>query len=94
VVLSQRPNPSTTFQSGLAGRPTEGGRRLARAEQATQLVVDDELEALHCSVARVQDIVLDRADGSSSLVALLSLVMELLEDHIDATTTNGVRRST
>jgi hypothetical protein len=33
---------------------------------------------------------LDRSDGSSSLMAALSLVVELIEDCIDAAITNGV----
>jgi hypothetical protein len=52
--------------------------------------VDAELEALWSSAARVQDLVLERTDGSSSLVTSLSLAVELLEGCIDATTTNGV----
>jgi hypothetical protein len=35
-------------------------------------------------------LVLKRADGLSSLAASLSSAVELLEDHIDATATNGV----
>jgi hypothetical protein len=35
--------------------------------------------------------VLDRADGSSSLAASLSMVAELLKGRVDAVLTNGVR---
>jgi hypothetical protein len=40
---------------------------------------DAELEALWTSTTRVQDLVLDNADGLSSLVASMSMVLELLE---------------
>jgi hypothetical protein len=40
---------------------------------------------------RVWDLVLDNADGSSSLAASTSMVVELLEGRIDAATANGVR---
>jgi hypothetical protein len=56
--------------------------------------VDTELEALQTSATRVQDLVLDIIDGPSSLVVSLSMVAELLEGQIDATTTNGVRWGT
>jgi hypothetical protein len=52
--------------------------------------VDTELEALWTSVARVWDLVLDNIDGPSSLAVSLSMVAELLEGQIDATTANGV----
>jgi hypothetical protein len=42
-------------------------------------------------VARVRDLVLGNADGSSSLAASLSMVAELLKFWIDTTTTNGFR---
>jgi hypothetical protein len=48
------------------------------------------LEALWTSVARVWDLVLDNIDGPSSLAVSLSMVAELLEGQIDATTANGV----
>jgi hypothetical protein len=56
--------------------------------------VDAELEALWTSVARVWDLVLDNIDGPSSLAVSLSMVAELLEGQIDATTANGVRWGT
>jgi hypothetical protein len=39
----------------------------------------------------VWDLVLVGSGGTSSLVALLSSVADLIKDRIDATTTNGVR---
>jgi hypothetical protein len=38
--------------------------------------------------------VLERSDMTSSLVAALSLAMELLEDRIDAVAANGIHRGT
>jgi hypothetical protein len=52
--------------------------------------VDAELEALHTSAARVWDLVLDRDNIPSSLVASLSTSVELLEGQVDAMATNGV----
>jgi hypothetical protein len=49
---------------------------------------------LRPSAAQVWDFVLDRADGPSSLAASLSPAAELLEGHIDTTTTNRVRWGT
>jgi hypothetical protein len=42
-------------------------------------MVDAELGALRTLVARVRDLVLGNADGSSSLAASLSMVAELLK---------------
>jgi hypothetical protein len=42
----------------------------------------------------VWDLVLDRADGPSSLAAALSMAAKLLEGHINAAATNGVRWGT
>jgi hypothetical protein len=42
-------------------------------------------------VARVWDLVLDWADGPSSLIASLSTVVEMLEGWVDAAAANGVR---
>jgi hypothetical protein len=53
--------------------------------------VDAELEALWASAVQVQDLVLGSIDGPSSLAAYVSTTAELLEDRIDAATTNGVR---
>jgi hypothetical protein len=58
---------------------------------AAQREVDAELEALRTSVGRVRDLVLDNIDGSSSLAASLSMVVELLECRIDIAATNEVR---
>jgi hypothetical protein len=41
-------------------------------------------------VVRVWDLVLDRADGPSSLTASLSIAAELLEGQVDIATANGV----
>jgi hypothetical protein len=42
----------------------------------------------------VQNLVLDRANGLSSLVASLSTVVELLKGRVDATAATGVRWGT
>jgi hypothetical protein len=68
---------------------TEATGRL-EAELIAQRLVDAELGALWTSTARVQDMVLGNADGPSSLVASLSMVVELLEGRIDTVATNGV----
>jgi hypothetical protein len=47
--------------------------------------VDAELEALQTLTACIRDLVLDNANGPSSLAAYLSMVMELLEGWINAT---------
>jgi hypothetical protein len=52
--------------------------------------VDAELEALWTLASRVRDLVVDNADGLSSLVASLSMVVELLNSRVNATTPNGV----
>jgi hypothetical protein len=59
-------------------------------ELAVQWEADAELEVLWTLTAWVQDLVLDRADGSSSLTASLSMVVEWLEGRVDATAANGV----
>jgi hypothetical protein len=56
--------------------------------------VDAEPGALWTLVACVRDMVLGNADGSSSLVACLSMVAELLEGRIDITVANGVHQGT
>jgi hypothetical protein len=56
--------------------------------------VDAEPGALWTLVARVRDMVLGNADGSSSLAACLSMVAELLEGRIDITVANGVHQGT
>jgi hypothetical protein len=60
------------------------------AELATRREVDTELEALQTSAVRFQDLVLDNADMSSSLVACPSTAVELFEGWVDAMATNGV----
>jgi hypothetical protein len=59
-------------------------------ELAERRQVDTELEALWSSAALVQDLVLGDVDGPSSLVASLSMVVELFKSRIDTTTANGV----
>jgi hypothetical protein len=46
--------------------------------------------ALLTLAARVQDLVLDNADGPSSLVASLSMAVELIEGQIDTVAANGM----
>jgi hypothetical protein len=60
-------------------------------ELATRPEVDVELKDLRTLAARVQDLVLGSADWPSSLVASMSIAVELLEDRINAAATNGVR---
>jgi hypothetical protein len=52
--------------------------------------MDAELEALQTMAAWVRDLVLDEANGPSSLVAPLSPVVEPLGGRIDAAAANGV----
>jgi hypothetical protein len=52
------------------------------------------LEALRTLGAHLWDLVLGNADGSTSLAASLSMVVELLEGQIDTVTTNGVHWGT
>jgi hypothetical protein len=56
--------------------------------------VDAELEAPQISAAWIRDLVLDRADGPSSLAASLSTATELLVGHIDALIANVVHWET
>jgi hypothetical protein len=49
-----------------------------------------ELETMCSSVARVRDLVLEGPSEMSSLTVSLSSAIELIGDHVDATTTNGV----
>jgi hypothetical protein len=53
-----------------------------------------ELEALRNPTAQVQDLVLQRVDGSSSLVMSLSLVVELLKGRIDVMAADRVHWGT
>jgi hypothetical protein len=61
-----------------------------RVELGARREADAELEALWTSVAWVRDLVLESADGPSSLAASLSTVAELFKGWIDAATTDGV----
>jgi hypothetical protein len=62
----------------LVNRLDEAAGQLG-AELAARQEVDAELEALWTSTALVQNLVLDGADGPSSLAASLSTLAELLE---------------
>jgi hypothetical protein len=53
--------------------------------------VDTELEALQSLVALVCDLVLGSSDESSSLVASMSMTVELLKGRIDTAAANGFR---
>jgi hypothetical protein len=53
--------------------------------------VNDELEALHASVALVQDSVLGDTGRSSSLAVSLAKVAEKVENRINRVVANGVR---
>jgi hypothetical protein len=59
-------------------------------EQVARYEANGELEAMCSSVARVRDLVLEGPSGMSSLTVSLSSAIELIGDHVDATTTNGV----
>jgi hypothetical protein len=90
---SRLERPGVRIYDLLLGPPS-GRARLARqlgAELAAQREVDAELEALWTLVVRVRDLVLDWADGPSSLAVSLSMVVELLEGWVDATAANEVR---
>jgi hypothetical protein len=57
-------------------------------EEHWEVVV--ELEALWSSTSRVQDLVLRRFDEMSSLVALLTSAVDLIEGCIDFVSTNRI----
>jgi hypothetical protein len=59
-------------------------------ELAAPRETDTELEAMQTLVVCVQDLVLDNADGASSLVASMSTVVVLLEGQIDTMASNRV----
>jgi hypothetical protein len=77
-------------QVRLADRLEEAKGQLA-VEQVVHWEADTDLEALQNSTVRVQDLVLEWADEPSSLAAMLSSTAELLDGHINAAATNGVR---
>jgi hypothetical protein len=68
--------------------------RLLGVELAMRWEVGLELEDLRTLATQVWDLVLDNADGPSSLAASLSIVAEFLEGQVDATTANGVHWGT
>jgi hypothetical protein len=84
---------SPSSQIRLANRLEEAIVRLW-AEQAARWEVNAELEALRHSAARIQDLVLKRVNGTSSLVASLSSTTEPLEECIDVMDVNGVHWGT
>jgi hypothetical protein len=73
----------------LADRLDEATRQFG-VELAARWEVDAEVEALRILVARVQDLVLGSADGTSSLAASMSTTVELLDGRIDTSAANGV----
>jgi hypothetical protein len=52
--------------------------------------MQDELQALQSSATRIWDLVLERSNGTPSLVVLLSSTVEQIEGCIDAATASGV----
>jgi hypothetical protein len=76
-------------RASLTDRLDEAAGQL-RVELAAQQEADAELEALRTVATRVLELVPDNVNGSSSLAASMSAVVELLEDRIDATATNNV----
>jgi hypothetical protein len=61
-----------------------------KVELAAQWEAYVELEALQTLAVRVQDLVLGSDNGSSSLVASMSVATKLLEGRIDASAANRV----
>jgi hypothetical protein len=80
-------------QARLVNHLEEATIRLG-AEDAARREADAELEALRTSATRVWNLVLERADGTSSLAVSLSSEVELLDDRIDTTVANGVHWGT
>jgi hypothetical protein len=56
--------------------------------------VDAEREVLQTLAAWIRDLVLDNADGPSSLETSISMVAELLEGWVDVAASNGVHWGT
>jgi hypothetical protein len=73
----------------MADRLEEAVEQLG-GEQVAQWEANTELEALPSSTTRVWDLVLDRANMSSSLVVSLSIAAKLLEGRVNSTSANGV----
>jgi hypothetical protein len=80
--------PGTRIYNLLLGPPLSQARLADLLDEATRQLgselaawweADAELEALLPLTVRVQDLVLDNANGSSSLAAFVSTVVELLE---------------
>jgi hypothetical protein len=99
-LCSQLERPGATICNRLLGLPLGQAQWAGRLNMAARWLgvdlaarreVDAELEALRTSAGRVRDLVLDNIDGSSSLAASLSMVVELLECRIDIAATNEVR---
>jgi hypothetical protein len=83
----------TSSWAQLADHLDEAVRQLG-TELAARWEVDAELEALWTSATWVEDLVLDRADGPSSLAASLSSAVDLLEGWVDVMAANRVRWGT
>jgi hypothetical protein len=77
----------------LADHLAEATRQLG-AELATWWEVDAEREVLQTLAAWIRDLVLDNADGPSSLATSISMVAELLEGWVDVAASNGVHCGT
>jgi hypothetical protein len=95
--------PSMRIYDLLIGPPSSWSRLAGRLDKATEQLgvelatwreVNAELEALRALATWVQDLVQDRADGSSSLAASMSMATALLEGHVDAIIANVVHWQT
>jgi hypothetical protein len=78
---------SPSGRARLADQLEESARWL-RTELAARREADAELEALWTTAAWVRDLVLDKANMSSSLATSLSTIMELLEGSVNIVATN------
>jgi hypothetical protein len=79
-----------TSRAGLANCLDEAARKIW-VELATRQEGEAELEDLQSLAAWVWDLVLDDANGPSSLVVSMSSVAKLLESRIEAEATNEFR---
>jgi hypothetical protein len=67
----------------------DGTARQLGVDLAARREADAELEALRILAAQVRGLVLDNANGSSSLAASMLKKVELLKGQIDAAAANG-----
>jgi hypothetical protein len=95
--------PNARVSDLILGMPSGRARLVDQLEEATRQLeakyvarreADAELETIRSSMARVWDLVLERANGLSSLATSLSSMVELLEDCIAVAIANGVRLGT